>query len=408
MIKKLQIKFILIATTSILLVLLVIIGGANIISWNNVKVRADNILSLLAENDGSFPVFGGKMPPPPPGMTLETPHESRYFYVVFDMDSNAVVRTETRRIARIDTDKALEYANAALKKATSNGFVEQYRYLRTDDGEHTRILFLDCARSIDAFQSSLLASVGTSLIGYMIAAALIIILSNRVVRPISESYEKQKRFITDAGHEIKTPLAIISADADLLEMEVGEIEWLKDIKNQVQRLTGLTNDLVMLTRMEEADKTMPMIEFSLSDAVLEAAMPFQAPAQTQDKQFICDVQPMLSLNGNEKSIHQLVTLLLDNALKYSPPEGNIALNLKKQNRNIYLTVRNTTSEPIAHTDLDRLFERFYRADPSRNSEIGGYGIGLSVAKAITEAHGGKIYASSTDGNSLTITVSFPI
>ena len=117
---------------------------------------------------------------------------------------------------------------------------------------------------------------------------------------------------------------------------------------------------------------------------------------------------MLSLNGNEKSIHQLVTLLLDNALKYSPPEGNIALNLKKQNRNIYLTVRNTTSEPIAHTDLDRLFERFYRADPSRNSETGGYGIGLSVAKAITEAHGGKIYASSTDGNSLTITVSFPV
>jgi len=407
MIKKLQRKFILIAMGSLLLVLLVIIGGANVLSWGNVKADADNILLLLSENDGTFPDFGGKMPPPPPGMTLETPHESRFFWVAFDNVTQAVTRTETRRVARIDTAEALAYAETALKKSASQGFVEEYRYLRTVDGGQIRILFLDCTRSIDAFHSFLLASVGTALVGFFIVVALIVLLSNWIIRPVSESYEKQKRFITDAGHEIKTPLTIIGADADLLEMEFGESEWLCDIKKQARRLTGLTNDLVLLARMEEGDKTMPMIDFPVSDVVGETAASFQALAQTQDKQFSLSVQPMLSLCGNEKAIQQMVAILLDNALKYSPTGGSISLDLIKQNKSLRLSVCNTTAEPIMPSDLNRLFERFYRADPSRNSETGGYGIGLSVAKAIAEAHGGRIQASSADGQSLTMTVSFP-
>ena len=407
MIKKLQIKFILIAMGSLLLVLLVIIGGANVISWSNMKTDADDILLLLSENDGAFPEFGGpKGPKPPHGMTLETPHESRFFWVVFDNATQAVTRTETGRIARIDMTEAVAYAETALKENAPQGFVEQYRYLKTVDGDHTRIIFLDCTRSIDAFQNFLLASVGTALVGYIIVVALIVILSNWIIRPVSESYEKQKRFITDAGHEIKTPLTIIGADADLLEMEFGESEWLCDIKKQAQRLTGLTNDLVLLARMEEADKTMPMIDFPISDVVGETAASFQALAQTQGKQFVWGVQPMLSFCGNEKAIQQLVAILLDNAFKYSPTGGNISVDLIKQNKVLRLLVCNTTIEPIAQADLNRLFERFYRADPSRNSETGGYGIGLSVAKAIVEAHGGKIQASSADGQSLTMTVSF--
>ncbi len=408
MIKKLQVKFILIAMASLLLVLMIIIGGANIISWNNVKNDADDILLLLAENDGAFPDFDGmKGPKPPPGMTLETPHESRYFYVVLNMDNKAVIRTDTKRVASIDVEEAIEYAEAAVKRNFERGFVDDYRYLKTYTNGHIRIIFLDCSKSIGAFRDFLQAGVMTALAGYVIVVALIVLLSQRIVRPVSESYEKQKRFITDAGHEIKTPLTIIGADADILEMEFGENEWLSDIKKQAQRLTGLTNDLVLLARMEEADKTMTMIEFSLSDVVSETAASFQALAQTQDKQFSCSVQPMLSLCGNEKAIQQLVTVLLDNALKYSPTGGRVSLKLEKQNKTYKLMVSNTTEEPLSQDDLRQLFERFYRADPSRNSKTGGHGIGLSVAKAIVEAHGGKIQASTQDECSLLMIASFP-
>ena len=409
MIKKLQTKFILIAMASLLLVLLVIIGGANVINWRNVKSDADNILLLLSENDGAFPDFGGKKGPKPPhGMTLETPHESRYFYVVFDMTNQAVVRTETSRVVRIGMEEAVAYGEKVLKTNAIRGFAEEYRYLKTIDGDQMRILFLDCTKSIGAFQGFMFASIGAALAGYVLVVALIVILSNWIIRPVSESYEKQKRFITDAGHEIKTPLTIIGADADLLEMEFGENEWLVDIKKQVRRLIGLTNDLVLLARMEEAGKTMPMIDFPLSDVVSETAASFQALAQTQDKQFSCTVAPMLSLNGNEKAIQQLVTILLDNALKYSPAGGSVSLKLERQNKSLRMTVCNTTEEPLSQEDLSQLFERFYRADPSRNSETGGYGIGLSVAKAIVDTHGGKIQASISDDNALRMTVSFPI
>ncbi|MFQ9800920.1 MAG: sensor histidine kinase [Clostridia bacterium] len=185
---------------------------------------------------------------------------------------------------------------------------------------------------------------------------------------MAESYEKQKQFITDAGHEIKTPLTIIKADTDVLEMDFGENEWLSDIRKQTVRLTSLTNDLVYLSRMEEAGDSMAMIEFPFSDVVGEAAASFQALAQTQGKEFQCDIQPMLSLNGNEKAIQQLVGILLDNALKYSPKNGMVSLKVWKQNRAVYLSVLNTTESPVQKDKLDLLFERFYRTDTSRNSQ----------------------------------------
>lgn len=175
-----------------------------------------------------------------------------------------------------------------------------------------------------------------------------------------ESYEKQKRFITDAGHEIKTPLAIISADVDVLEMEYGENEWLEGIQTQVKRLASLTNDLVYLSRMEETEEKLQMIEFPFSDVVSETAQSFQGIAQATGKQFQCSVVPMLSLNGNEKAIRQLVSILLDNAMKYSPEGGKVALSAEKQGRYIHLSVWNTTVFPVEKQNLSHIFERFYR------------------------------------------------
>lgn len=154
-------------------------------------------------------------------------------------------------------------------------------------------------------------------------------LSKRIVRPVSESYEKQRRFITDAGHEIKTPLTIISADADVLDMELGGSEWLRDIQIQVQRLTALANDLIYLSKMEEGGNQLQTREISLSALAEELVQSFQAPARTQGKTFTSRVRPDILLRSDEKMIGQALSNLLDNALKYSEPEGIISLTLEK-------------------------------------------------------------------------------
>ena len=409
MIKKLQKKFILLSMSAFLLVLVVIITGINIVNWNAVVHEADELLSVLSENKGAFPMGPGGMGHRlPPGMSPEIPYESRYFSVTLDSKSGSVIQAETSRIVSVDTTQAIEYAKSVLSEGNRRGFADRFRFSIRTENNFIRITFLDCGRKLDAFQSFLLSSIGISLIGYLVVFALIAFFSNRIIRPISESYEKQKRFITDAGHEIKTPLTIINADADVLAIELGKNEWLEDIQKQAKRLTSLTNDLVMLSRIEEAENTMQMIEFPFSDVVSEAASSFQALAQTQGKDFHCRIQPMLTLRGNEKAIGQLVTILLDNALKYSPVNGTVSLSVEKQNRTLRLTVYNTTINKIPKDSLPLLFDRFYRADPSRNSDTGGHGIGLSVAKAIVTAHNGKIQATTEDGHSLQITAAFPI
>ena len=271
-----------------------------------------------------------------------------------------------------------------------------------------RITFLDCGREFSSFRSFLLISACMALAGYGAFFFVILFFSKRLLRPITESYEKQRQFITNAGHEIKTPLAIINADVDVLTMEYGENEWLEGIQAQVKRLTGLTNDLVYLSRMEETEEKLQMIEFPFSDVVSETAQAFQGIVQATGKQFQCRVEPMLSLNGNEKSIRQLVNILLDNAMKYSSEGGKVALSAERQGRYIQLSVWNTTIVPVEKQNLSHIFERFYRLDSSRSTQTGGYGIGLSVAKAIASAHNGKISAATQDGHSLQILVQLPL
>lgn len=190
-------------------------------------------------------------------------------------------------------------------------------------------------------------------------------------------------------------------------MDMGENQCLEDIGNQAKRLAGLTNDLVCLARMEESRDSRQMIEFPVSEVVLDTAAPFRTPAQTQEKEFDCQVQPMLTMVGNNETISQLVSILLDNALKYSPRGGRISLQFGRQGRRLVLTVSNPSVLPVTDETLRHVFDRFYRADFSRNSGTGGYGIGLSMARAIVNAHGGKISAS-LDGNVFLVTAVFPL
>lgn len=412
MIRKLRFKFVAIAMLSLFAVLAVIIAAVNIISYNSIVQSADEVLSLLTSGEGRFPLRDTHMMPAEPftgdrftEARPELPFESRFFSVLID-SNGAVISTDTDFIAAVDKTTAADMAQRVFSSDKASGFTGNYRYRASQEGQNTRIIFLDCTRDLSTFRRFLLISCGISLLGLAAVFVLIMLLSGYIVRPVSESYKKQKRFITDAGHEIKTPITIIDADAEVLEMDMPDNEWLQDIRKQVKRLSTLTNDLIYLSRMEEEDLQLQYIDFPLSDVVAETAGSFAALAVTQSKVLHTDIQPMLTKHGDENALRQLVSVLLDNALKYSPENGRIDLTLKQHGKVIVMAVTNTTIGAVSREMLEHLFDRFYRADPARHSH--GYGIGLSIAKAIVTAHKGKISTTTIDEQSLTVTVTLPL
>ena len=408
MIRKLKIKFTVLAMTAIWILLVIVVTAMNVANYNDVVNEADGILSILTQNKGTFPDFAGNNGNfLPPNMSPEIPFESRYFSVSLDSDYS-VVRTDTSQIYSIDTNEAGELAEKVVNKGKQSGFIGDYRYATTFEPNGYRIVFLDCGRKLDAYNSFLYTSILMAVGGLVIAFFFIFFFAGKIIKPIAESYDKQKRFITDAGHEIKTPLTIINANLDLLEEEFGSNEGFADIAQQTERLRTLTNDLVMLARMEEAETTMQKIEFPISEVATETVMPFKNVALQQGKEFVCNIQPMLTLKGNDKAVIQLINILMDNAFKYSPDGGTVAFNLTRQNKAIYIHAFNTTEDYVDKRQIGQVFERFYRSDASRNSETGGSGIGLSVAQAIVNAHGGKIQAWTQDGYSFQISAAFPI
>lgn len=411
MIKKLQRKFVAVAMLSLFIVLLIIIGTVNILNYGRMADDAQRTINILKENDGSFPkpdMMPGHGKDMFKGMSPEAPYESRYFSVLMDGSGN-VSTIDTGKIAGTDTDEAAEYAIKVLECGRTSGFMGQYRFGVKDKDNGKLIIFLYCGRELSNFRAVLLISVGISFVGMLAVFLLLIFFSGRIVKPVSESYEKQKRFITDAGHEIKTPLTIIDADAELVGLDCGENEWLEDIRKQTKRLTALTNDLIYLAKMEEGQKSSTKIEFPLSDVVEETAESFRARAVNENKKLDIDIQPEITYCGDEKAIRQLVSILVDNAVKYSDGIKIISVKLEGQggtsklSKGFRLQVFNSC-EHIEPESVKHLFDRFYRAEQSRNSQTGGYGIGLSVAKAVVDAHKGKITADTADGKSLRITV----
>ena len=413
MINKLKRKFLVTGTVSMFILMAVLVAIMNTINYRQVVTDADSVLDVLSQPN--LPVFLEKDFPDrpedfsgfvPPGMSPEVPYESRFFDVQVSPDGE-IVRSDLSRIASVDDESAHDYINTALKSKSARGFIGSFRYSKDTDSNGTRIIFLDCGRKLDAFRSFLWTSVIVGLSGCLVVFIAFILAAGKIVSPVAESYEKQKRFISDAGHEIKTPLTIISANVDLLEAD-GEKEELTDIRAQTKRLTELTNNLVMLSKMEETEHTVQKIEFPLSDLVRETAGSFRAPASSRGLDLSVSIAPDITMNGSPDLIRQLVTILLDNAVKYSAEEGKITVNMSIHRKAITLSVENPLTEAVSETDLNLVFDRFYRTDKSRNSETGGHGIGLSIAKAITEAHGGSISAATKTGNDFCVTVVLPV
>ena len=417
MIRDLRKKFILVAMLSTMLVLTAIMGVVNFSNYREMLDRADEMTALLEQNDGKFPEEPSRheqddteTPPAKPEndekdksrFSVETPFETRYFTVTVD-ENREVTDCDLDRIAAVDEETAEEYTQTAQQKNKTTGFQGIYRCRVTETEDGAKYVFLDCRREISNFRTVLVTTISVSLLGLAAVFVLVVIFSRMVFRPVEESIQKQKRFITDASHEFKTPLTIIDANTEVMEMESGESQWTKSTRKQIQRLSGLVQQLVTLSRLDEEKGLEEKCEFNLSEAVSECVQPYESLAQTREKNLTLNIEENLTYTGDERSIRQLAGILMDNAVKYSSENGNITLTLKKKGKKIFLEVYNDADD-LPQGKLDVLFERFYRLDSSRNSGTGGSGIGLSVAKAIVQAHKGKITAENKNGRGLTITV----
>ena len=381
MFRKVRKKFVIVAVCSVFIVMLCILGTINIVNYTKVVNNADEIIDILKEGNGEFGNFPGQ------DFSPEMPFSTRYFTVTLAPDGK-VVRMNLNKIVSVSVEEAASYATELSAKGKASGFYGNFRYgvLSMHTGE-TMYLFVDCFVELESFNNFLLASIVIGSVGVAVVFVLVFIFSGRIMKPVAESYRKQKQFITDAGHEIKTPLTVIGANTELIEMLSGESEWTKGIKEQIERLKNLTEKLIFLAKTEE-QTNISMFEFSLTDAVRETIQSFAAVAASRDISLTTDIQNDLCYIGNEEMIRQLVSLLTDNALKYTDGD-TVAVTLRAENGKRILETRNRASY-MRDGSLNGVFERFARGDSSRNSQTGGQGIGLSVSKAIVEAHKGKI------------------
>lgn len=426
--RRLRRKFILVAMGAVTVVLTLIIAGINIVNYSHVCKMADARLDYILAGKGSIDwedesrtdsgnggdtstgmvADGDRVGARVghfEGMTAESPFDTRYFTVT--LVEGQVVDVNTARIAAVGAKRAASIAARLHAKDWTSGFSGNYRYTTDVQDDEITYVFVDCSRELASFHSFLNASVAISCIGWLAVLAIVAVASGAVIRPMVESYSKQKRFITDASHEIKTPLAVIDAANEVQEIESGESEWTQSIHEQVARLTALTERLVFLARMDEGSAGFTMASIDLSEAVDKAAAPFESVAVSRGKRLSMSVATGVRAHADAAAVTQVVELLLDNATRYASEGSVIELSLRAVSRgagkgSAELVVSNAVDE-LPEGDLDRLFDRFYRADVSRSSKTGGSGVGLSVVRAIAEAHGGSASVCG-HGSQITFTV----
>lgn len=422
--RRLRRKFILVAMGAVTVVLTLIIAAINIVNYSHVCKMADARLGYILADKGSID-WGDESKDDPAngkdagdsqagvrirhfeGMTAESPFDTRYFTV--SIAGGQVTDVNTARIAAVGAKRAASIAAKLHSKGWVSGFSGNYRYTTDVQDDETTYVFVDCSRELTSFHSFLSASVAISCIGWLAVLAIVTVASGAVIRPMVESYSKQKCFITDASHEIKTPLAVIDAANEVQEIEGGESEWTQSIHEQVARLTALTERLVFLARMDEGSAGFTMTSIDLSEAVDKAAAPFESVAVSRGKRLSTSIASGVRAHADAAAVAQVVELLLDNATRYASEGSVIELSLRAVSRGqgkgvAELAVSNAVDE-LPEGDLDRLFDRFYRADVSRSSKTGGSGVGLSVVRAIAEAHGGSASVCG-HGNQITFTVHF--
>ena len=401
MLRQMRRRMIGMAMAAFLAVILLIVILLNLMNYSDVSRRADQtIASIRTFDEDARPVGREDNPPPPPFNGLPDREENfmtRFFIVRYDENSGEA-SVNMDYIASVDEEEALSYAEQILRSGKEKGFLEAYRYQVTvTDGEKT-VVFLNAAREQEQIRSLLIISILVALGSLLLVFILVYVFSGYAVRPFIQNMENQKRFITDASHELKTPLTSISASADILKLEYGDNEWTENIHFQTRRMSRLVGELVALSRLDEAGSVLNKEAFSLTDASWEIVETVQPQVKTAGKSIRIDIQDGLMYTGDKTQIQKMMSVLLDNAVRYSDENGKIEFSVRREKKTC-IRVWNSchfSSPP----DLNRLFDRFYRPDTSRSIQTGGTGIGLSLAKAVAEKHGGSITAKCPDSNSI--------
>lgn len=421
MIKEVQRKFILTAMIAISILIVSLLGAINIINVGRVKNENQRLLDMLSRDEGIAPPKDDMEPvsdePAPqsdyhrkgdrevaPGITEDAAKAARFFIVRLDED-NQVVHVNIDNISSVSEEEAADYAVWALGRDDTQGKKDSFIYKISDSkvGNGKTVVFLKTSSSTKSIVDVVLISLGIGVLGWLVMLVIVVALSKKAIRPIGENIERQKQFVTDAGHEIKTPLAIILANTEALELHQGESKWSTNIKSQTHRLNGLMNELLTLSKLDENTVNTACSETDISRILRSQIASFSESAALKGNSFNADIKDGLCIRADEESIIRLLGILLDNAIKYSTDKSKIDVKLGAHKSGPELCIVNEC-ERLPEVQPDKLFDRFYRGDSARTQKNGGYGIGLSIAKGIVDKYGGRISCEYPEGNKIKFVV----
>ncbi len=400
MIAALKKRFVRVAMTAVTLLLVVVLGTVNLANLVVVRREAGSLLTALSLPEErpamAFSPARGEEPPEAMGRwdrwDREDELKKAVYFTARVSEEGELASLDLDRFGALTEEEARELVEAAVKSGRKGGSGHGYRWSREEgpDGALT-YRFLDTSRDTRSLWRVGLFSLGVGALAWLLMLLIVIRLSARAVRPFAENVEKQKRFITDAGHEIKTPLAIIQANVEAMELIQGENKWSRNIKEQTARLGDLTRNLLTLSRMEEGQEKRAPQSFDLAELTEKTLLMFGEMAESRELELSLELEPGITVTADREEIGRLLSLLTDNAVKYCPEGGALAVSLKKEGKTALLTMENDC-ENLETLDTERIFDRFYRADESRDRKSGGYGIGLATALAIAKANGGSLLA----------------
>jgi len=405
MTKTLKRRFIIFTMTAVTCLLLFIVLAINSLNWMMLERESDTVLETLVDADGAFHKMDFDRPPPffQP-LDMDRMRASRFFIVRSDLGGN-IVDVNIDQISAIDQETAKSYALEVLKTDDTSGRVHGYKYAVKELGPNKLTFFMDTSEQSENFRMVLFASSAIAVLCWVILLIIVILLSGKVIRPVLVGMEKQKQFITNAGHEMKTPLAIIQSNNDTMVLIHGENKYNVHIRNQTKRLNVLMSNLLTLAKLDE-EIPLSTETVNISDVAGELLPAYTEDAQARNLRFTVQIEPDIVIQTNKDSFRQMLTVLLDNAIKYTPDGGSVRLSLARDGRHIQIIEENTC-DPSLEPDPERLFERFYRGDAARTQkESSGYGIGLSAARAICENFGGKLTAEYSSADSIRFTARF--
>lgn len=409
MIHRLRRKFLILAFAAVVLILAGALGLINGITYMKMRSEVNTLLTAIVQNDGI-------MPSHQPGTSTEswlsdpewyndTPefaHQTRYFSVIMD-ESGKIRRLNLSNISAFNELQALEIARSLADSTQSQGLFKNKRASycysvtpRTDGGK--LVVVMDCTRDVGAVDAFMRYSLRFGLVCVLLYMLVLMFLSNYAIRPFVENVASQKRFITNAGHELKTPIAIISANAEALELISGKSQWTDNILFQVKRVTRLINELIMLAKMgEKNERELKKETMDISHTFTEVVQSFAPVVEGEKKKLVTEIQPDILAETDPKYLYEIFTILLDNAAKYCDDGGTIRARLETHGKQGFRAQVSNDYKNGAGVDYSHFFERFYRGDESHNSKKAGYGIGLSMAEEATRLLGGKIQVEYKDG-----------